>query len=1454
MSSEKLYDVFLSHNSEDKPSVERVAHRLVEEGNLDPWLDRWNLVPGEPWQEGLEEALDNSKTCAVFIGPIGISPWQNEEMRSAIQTRVDQPDFRVIPVLLPGAVMPKRGEMPRFLSRSTWVDFRVSEGVDNQRAFKDLIAGILGIAPGRTDSSNIVAKCPYRGLEVFDELDAKFFFGREAMTQQLVEAFRGTRFLAVIGSSGSGKSSLVRAGLLSKLKAGTLPFSDKWTYCVFKPGGQPLERLAVNLTKQSELGLEETQTLLKQLESDERSLHIYVGRTLSNQTEESRFLIVIDQFEELFTLCREQEVKTKFINSLRYAATVNGGQTIVVITMRADFLPHAAQQIDLAELLSDNQFIVSPVEGTSLREIIEKPAQLVGLNFERGLVEEILDDVGQKEGALPLLEDTLLQLCENRNQYNTMTLQAYHEIGGVKGALAKRANKVFNSFTGEQKIIARRILLRLTYQEGPEETKLRAHFSNLITNPNEQSQVESVIKSMADARLLTTRKEGDSEPQVEVAHEAVIREWPLMRQWLEEIRDAMREPKRISEAADQWRKNGKDPSFLLRGARLAQAQEWRKHNEVELNTSEREFLDFSVKQQQDEQRALKRRWLIIGSGVTVGLVLILLVVTITLYWFDEQRRARSRSLAASAASQLMIDPELSTLLAIEAVQNSETDQAVEALRRAVAEQQQVSVFKEYPEEVLSVAYSPDGTLFAAGYEDNTVLVGTINPMRVIDHWTAHQKTEKPSGVFNGYQTTTPFSGVNVTAFDPTGQYLLTAGADGDAFVWAYHTREKVAELSCAGAAIRKAGFVAGGNLVFTISEDKIVRVWNWRNRFMGEPVFTSTKLSAIVYPHVAVSSDGQLIAGATFDSYVEKLWDDATKTWIESKGRTAGVAPDFSPFSLFSVKVWNSNKKDFIALDGLTHIVGAMAFSHDSQFILAADDEKLRVWNTTTGAKIAELNHDQSGLVNSITFSNDDKKFITASDDKTAKIWDTNSWRNTATLTGHSSGVEGATFSPDGRLILTRSSDRTARIWLTDTAASITVLRGHQGYIKDAAFAPDNRFVITSSTDKTVRIWKVPIEVLKDTHTARSSPDGKYILTVDEGGATGLTRIWERSTGQLKAEHRGDQNPFGNDPVFSTDGQYVVLRETYAGFLWNWTRETGPTNPKIFSVKGSNPSEMILSPDNKYVITTYTGSTSHVWDAQTGGKLTEIKTPGRSRLSFSNDGQYLAISNPFGDKTSILKVGTWEEVQSLAPQQDAQLNVQHDEIESFTIDGAASATFSPDSKRMITWAKDKKWRVWDVGSWRVSCTLPIQPPIQELAFDPTSRYVVMADDVGIARVWDAGSCSRMAELRGHSGAIASIAFSRDGAFIVTTSYDLTAKVWETVTGQNVFDLRGHKGVVKSAEFGPETYSIITTSPNDNTALIFKCDVCLSVDQLLRLARKKVTRELTADEKELYLNR
>ncbi len=271
------FEVFLSHNSKDKPAVETLARRLEDQAKLKPWLDKRNLVPGDPWQEAIEEALDQSRTCAVFLGASGFGGWHHEEMRSAIDQRVSRRErkFRVIPVLLPGAVMPERSKLPAFLSRVTWVDFRA--GLDDGEAFRRLVAGVRGVAPGRREgtSTPVAFECPYRGLEVFDETHTRFFVGREAMTQHLVEALRQTRFLAVLGASGSGKSSVARAGLLPKLKAGALPLSERWRYMKFKPGAHPLETLAIHLAAEN-ISVDPVTELQKSLFGAENSLHVHV--------------------------------------------------------------------------------------------------------------------------------------------------------------------------------------------------------------------------------------------------------------------------------------------------------------------------------------------------------------------------------------------------------------------------------------------------------------------------------------------------------------------------------------------------------------------------------------------------------------------------------------------------------------------------------------------------------------------------------------------------------------------------------------------------------------------------------------------------------------------------------------------------------------------------------------------------------------------------------------------------------------------------------------------------------------------------------------------------------------------------------------------------------------------------------------------------------------------------
>jgi WD40 repeat protein len=615
----RRYDVFLSHNSSDKPAVFEIAKRLRKAG-VEPFVDAWHLVPGEPWQEALEGALDASRSCAVFLGPKGFGPWENEEMRAALSMRVSDDDYRVIPVLLPDAVLPERGRLPRFLSRLTWVDFR--PGLDDAAAFDRLVSGIRGLAPDRPSSDDAAIEdlvCPFRGLEVFDERHAEFFFGREALTQHLVEQLRDDRFLAVLGPSGSGKSSVVRAGLVPALRRGEIHGSEDWRIEVLRPGQHPMEALAARLVAlgtSSGDALGSRDRIRATLEANEPGLHSIVQLATGGRAVDDRVALIVDQFEEIFTLTTDGAERAQFVACLLYASSVAGGATIVVLTMRADFFGKCAAIPGLASRLSERDVLVPPMEPDELRRAMIMPAERVGLQFEKGLVDTILADLGTEPGTLPLLQHTLLELFDGRRG-RWLTTDRYRAIGGVKGAIAQRAEAVFARLTPAQQVAARRILLRLTQPgEGTEDTRRRASVAELLPSHGSADDVERVVNQLADARLLITSREPAGGEVVDVAHEALIRGWPRLQSWIDQDPGSQRVHRRISEAATEWAATQREASFLYRGTRLREASAWANENPDELNDLELAFLRGSQQAEASEMLARQRR----GQRLIAGLV------------------------------------------------------------------------------------------------------------------------------------------------------------------------------------------------------------------------------------------------------------------------------------------------------------------------------------------------------------------------------------------------------------------------------------------------------------------------------------------------------------------------------------------------------------------------------------------------------------------------------------------------------------------------------------------------------------------------------------------------------------------------------------------------------------------------------------------------------------------
>jgi len=615
------FDVFLSHATPDKPLVEELAGRLESKG-LRPWLDTWNLIPGTAWMPEIETALAECAACAVIIGAGGFGPWQNEEMRAAITRRVNESrpgadgegrPLHVIPVLLPGVERPERSKLPGFLTATTWVEFR--DSLDDPEAFRRLVCGIRGVEPGaRPGGAAFEGQCPYRGLELFDVDHAPLFFGREALTEWLLNALKRkppgveNRFLAIVGASGGGKSSLARAGLMAALKDGKLDGSGSWPRAICRPGAEPFFSLARALTT---IAPESVSAMvfdrLQGRKDGERSLHVAAGLVLGEPPRAERLVVLVDQFEEVFTLCNDEAERRDFIANLLHAATVAGGRSIVVLTMRADFYPRCASYDDLAVALSDHQVLVGPMTEDELRRAIDRPARLAGLEPEPGLVELLVDDIRGRAGALPLLQFALQEVWQRREDYR-LTIRTYREIGQIEGALQRKADAVYGTFTDEQKELCRRVFLRLVQPgEGSEDTRRRASLRELLpNNPEQAGAVQAIISRLADpeSRLLTTERQqtASGEATLEVAHEALIRGWPQLRKWIETDRAGHRTQLRLAEAAKEWADAGVETKegTLYTGARLAVTSEWAASHRDELGVVEAAFL--SASQEHERQK------------------------------------------------------------------------------------------------------------------------------------------------------------------------------------------------------------------------------------------------------------------------------------------------------------------------------------------------------------------------------------------------------------------------------------------------------------------------------------------------------------------------------------------------------------------------------------------------------------------------------------------------------------------------------------------------------------------------------------------------------------------------------------------------------------------------------------------------------------------------------------
>lgn len=1311
-------DLCLLFDTSDSDQLRGLAQALQDDHGIRASYASWGTGSDDPVQ-----AVRNAKTCAVFIGARGLGDWSTGTLAVALERSRRGGDQSLMAVLLPGAPEPfDATTLPAPLNTREWLDLR--SGVDLAFAAQQL-ARILRGTPDPLGARATLgsAECPYRGLEVFDEEHADLFFGRDAAVQRLLEQLKASRFIAVIAPSGSGKSSLVRAGLLPGLRMGAIAGSQDWIVCKFTPGPAPLEALETEMLQLPERNT--VQRTISRLARDSRALHQSVSMALARHAPASRLVCVVDQFEEVFTQCSDDDQRRQFVANLLYAASVPDGRTVVVLTMRADFYAHCAAYPPLAAQIAAHQYLLGPLDRAGTRQAISAPAELCGLSFEPGLVDTIAEEFAGEPGALPLLEHALFEVWARRRG-QVLTLEGYRASGGVQGALAQRADSIFLSLGPHEQEIAREVLLRLTEPgETTEDTRRRATMDELVASASEQELTRRVTLALADGRLLTTSGgQGHGAAWVEVAHEALIRGWPRLRQWVDEDRAALRVRRRLTEAAREWERLGRDEGALYRAGLLAEALQLREQKRAGLNELEHDFLNASVALQNRERRARNRVRRLALLALCGGLVLAVLLGGLAVVQWQRAERARG----VATARELTFEAEAarkgagvllprSVLLAAESLSRFPRRDSEPTLRQdlALLAQPLLSLAQKGPG--ATAAYSPDGRYLATGDASGEVGVWSVSdgqqvssaqvdaPVRAIV-WSPDGKAFTAATSEGRVSLFDPGAGreiqrfdqpdaVSALAYSPDSSRLAAASLDGTTRIWD----------RASGSALV---LMAGTQVVDRFSPDG-------GNEFAES--FAQT---------LAFSPDGRQVAAARTADNVAHVWDAQTGAELmrlQHDGVVLAVA--FSPDGQYiatgsadgSSRIWN---RDGVQVGRTTTDRSSptftVAFSPDSHYLAAGGFSfAAQVVAVPAGTDVLTLPLDDSAQ--SLTWSPDGRSVAAASNDGTARIWSLNGGHEIARMPmGFDNVVYLAQFSSDGTQVATVSADNVVRTWQT-TKPWQDVGLSHPDSVIAVAFSSDARY-LASSAGNYAYIYDAHsgAQLQKLAHPALAwalnfSPDGRFLAT---SSFDGYARIWDVATGQEVSRflHGDRERVYG--VRFSPDGKLL----TTAGLLGGvkvWDVATGTVTMQ--AMHDSAAGYPRFTPDGRYLITGSVDHTARVWDLATGAEVRRISADSPIyELDISPDGRYLAA----GD--------------------------------------------------------DHDARIWDLTTGALVLLLPHPTGVNGVAFSADGKYLATAAKDGVARVWLVSSGVQVAGME-HDKSLNGLAFSPDGSYLATASADQTVRLW-----------------------------------------------------------------------------
>ncbi|GHE97436.1 hypothetical protein [Streptomyces fumanus] len=1132
--------------------------------------------------------------------------------------------------------------------------------VEWEARWKRTVDAVAAASDRAEDGTGTGTVPPYKGLARFEAEDRDRFFGRERLLTEVLELLRGRRLTAVFGASGSGKSSLLRAGVIPALRQSQDAALRPAVIRILTPGEHPA-RTHARLLAPGEPGSE-------------------------SESGGADTFVVVDQFEEVFTLCQDAGERSRFIDLL-LAACHPGSRLRVLLAVRADFYGHCAGHPRLAEALRDAQLLVGPMNAAEVREAIVKPAAAAGLSVERALTSRLVEQVTGAPGGLPLLSHVLLETWRRRRG-RVLTLAAYEAAGGLEGAVAQTAEEVYSRLTPVQAAAARRVLLRLvTPGDGTSDTRRPAPYAEV--RDAGEAEAAQVVEAFLRARLLTL-----DEGTIDLAHEALLSAWPRLRAWIEQDRDRLRAHRGLTEAARSWEELDRDPGALYRGIRLAAARDhFGSGRSADLTAAERAFLDASTAAQEKEERAAARTARRLRLFTAALSVLVVLAVTAGLLAWqqsrasDRQRRdadaarraAVSRELASHSAALIGTNVDLAALLAVQAYRTSPTAQAAQSLYAAAA----VPLRRRltgHQGPVLSVAFRSDGRLVSAADD------GTLR------QWDASA---------GQLRRTVPGSAYSAPRFAPNGRLLATAGLGGGVELRDTVTGRVRKRLAVHDPDIMAAAFSPDGRTLATDGRSG-TELWDTR---------TGRRRAALPAP-----------ARATRSAASSRPDTGAVLSWgFSPDGRTLATGGN-------GVELWDARTgRHLRSLPGPVSPVDALAFGPDGRTLATGNDDGVELWDTRTGRRRGALAQ-YTGPLSSLAFSPDGRTLATGSHDHTVRLWDTGSGRLDSSLTGHTGAVLTLAFSPDGHTLATGGADRTIRLWNMPDSPSRTLLSRHPGQAVTAVFAPGGRTVATSSTgDAAVRLWDTATGRVRaglrwpgktdPPAVAAFSPDGRTLATLS--AARGI-ELWDPATGRRrKVLTQYTDKPYAL--AFSPDGRSLAASSLGRGAqLWD------PVTGRLLSsltASGTAVPALAFSPDGRTLATGGTDGSVTLRDARatSPGRILTGHTGAILALAYSPDGRTLATAGE--DRTVRLWDPATGRTRGTLPGHTAPVD---------------ALAFSPDGRTLATAGEDHTVRLWDPATGTARLTLSAHTaPVDALAFSPDGRTLATADDHSTIRVWNA---------------------------------------------------------------------------------------------------------------------